>query len=164
MRIIDAGRDVRTVGQLLTNAEAEARRAGEDQPGPEHLVLAAMALKDGTAAGALSHVGTDAQLLRDAIEGAHQDALAAVGVALNDDTRGTSPLRAPARGVLKSTPQAQQVFHDAVALSKARKPSRLRGADVVAAACRLERGTFVRALKTLGIDRDALREAALAEQ
>jgi len=36
-------------------------------------------------------------------------------------------------------------------------------AHVVAAACELERGTFIRALDALGIDRDALRAAARAE-
>jgi hypothetical protein len=64
---------------------------------------------------------------------------------------------------MRSTPQAQEVFQGAVALSKATKSSYLQGAHVVAAACELERGTFIRALDALGVDRDALRAAALAE-
>ena len=163
MTIFDAGRDVRTIGRLLTEAEAEARRAGEDRPAPEHLVLAAATLPDGTAARVLARVGVDAQQLRDAIESAHRDALSAAGVDLDSADQGTSSLRAPVRGALKSTPQAQQVFQDAVALSKTRKPARLRGADVLAAACQLERGTFVRALDTLGVDRHALAAAAKGE-
>lgn len=163
MKIFDAGRDVRTISRLLTEAESEARRAGEDRPAPEHLVLAAAALPDGTAARALAGAGMDAQQLRDAIESAHRVALSSAGVDPDDVDQGGSSLRAPARGVLKSTPQAQQVFQDAVALSKRRKPARLRGADVLAAACQLERGTFVRALETLGVDRSALAEAARSE-
>lgn len=160
MKIFDAGRDVRTIGRLLTGAEAEARRAGEDRPAPEHLVLAAVALPDGTAARVLARVGVNTPQLRDAVESAHRDALTVVGVDLDGDTHGSFALRAPARGALRSTPQAQQVFQDAVALSKTRRPARLCGADVVAAACRLERGTFVRALETLGVDRNALAAAA----
>ena len=163
MRIINAVRDVRTMGRLLPEAEAEARRAGEERPGPEHLVLAAAALPDGSAARALGHVGTDAQRLRSAIETAHESGLAAAGIDLDGAAPGTMALRAPARGIMRSTPQAQEVFQDAVALSKATKPSYLQGAHVVAAACELERGTFIRALDALGIDRDALRAAARAE-
>ena len=163
MRIINAVRDVRTMGRLLPEAEAEARRAGEERPGPEHLVLAAAALQDGTAARALGRVGTDAQRLRAAIEAAHAKGLAAVGIELDSAASGTTALRAPSRGIMRSTPQAQELFQGAVALAKATKPSQLLGAHVVAAACVLERGTFVRALDELGIDRDALRAAALAE-
>lgn len=163
MKIFDAGRDVRTIGRLLTGAETEARLVGEDRPGPEHLVLAAAALPDGTAARVLARVGVDPQQLRDAVESAHRDALSVVGVDLDGEMQGASILRAPARGALRSTPQAQQVFQDAVALSKARRPARLRGADVLAAACQLERGAFVRALDTLGVDRNALAAVAKSE-
>jgi ATP-dependent Clp protease ATP-binding subunit ClpA len=163
MRIINAVRDIKTMGRLLPEAEAEARRAGEERPGPEHLVLAAAALPDGTAAKALGRVGTDAQRLRSAIDAAHEKGLAAVGIDVDGAAPGTTVLRAPARGIMRSTPQAQEVFQGAVALSKAAKPSYLQGAHVVAAACELERGTFIRALDELGIDRDALRAAALAE-
>lgn len=163
MKIFHAGRDVRTIGRLLTGAEAEARQTGADRPGPEHLVLAAAALPDGTAADALAVVGVDAQMLRVAIESAHRDALSAVGVDAGDHTRGTSRLKAPARGALRSTPPAQQVFREAVALSKTRRPARLRGADVLVAACGLERGVLVRALEGLGVDRNALAAAAQSQ-
>ena len=159
MGLIDAAHDVRTIKKLLTGAEAEARSSGEEVPGPEHLLLSAAALPDGSAGRALLQVGVDPQQLRLAVEAAHQSALAAVGVA--SPAVGAGPaLRSTASGVFRSTPQAQQVFQDAVALAK---PSRLRGAHVVAAAARLERGTVPRALAALGVDRDRLREAAHAE-
>ncbi|MGY1618829.1 Clp protease N-terminal domain-containing protein [Geodermatophilus sp. SYSU D00691] len=160
MGLVDAVRDVRTIKQLLTGAEAEARAAGEDLPGPEHLLLAAAALPDGTAPRALVQVGVDPARLRAAVERAHERALAAVGVDAGPVDDG---LQAPAAGPFRSTPQAQQVFQEAVRLAKSARPARLRGAHVVAAVCDLERGTAARALTELGVDRARLRAAALAE-
>jgi ATP-dependent Clp protease ATP-binding subunit ClpA len=160
MGLPTAVRDVRTIKRLLTEAEAEARRAGEDRPGPEHLLLAATALPDGTAARALARVGVTPEAMREAVTAAHATALAGVGVGA--ENQGAAALRAPATGPLRSTPQAQQVFQEAVALAKAGR-SPLRGAHVLAAACALERGTAVRALTAIGVDRDDLRAAARAE-
>jgi ATP-dependent Clp protease ATP-binding subunit ClpA len=160
MGLLTAVRDVRTIKRLLTEAEAEARRAGEDRPGPEHLLLAATALSDGTATRALTRVGVTPEALREAVAAAHATALAGVGIGA--EHQGAAALRAPATGPLRSTPQAQQVFQEAVALAKAGR-SPLRGAHVVAAAGALERGTAVRALTALGVDRGDLRAAARAE-
>ncbi len=156
MGITTALRDLRTVRALLTGAETEARRDGERTPGPEHLLLAATALPDGTAAAALARVGVDAAALRTAVEAAHAAALASVGVGAD---AGEPALRGPATGPMRSTPQAQQVFRRAVAAAKAAR-SPLRGAHVVAAVCDLEHGTAARALSALGVDRDRLRGAA----
>lgn len=163
MGLINAARDMRTIKRLLTGAEAEARSSGEDTPGPEHLLLAAAALPDGTAIRALERVGVDPQQLRRAIEEAHANALATVGIDVENGPDCSPALRGPATGVFRSTPQAQQVFQEAVALSKSTKPSLLRGGHVVAATCALERGTASRALGALGVDRDRLRAAACAE-
>jgi len=164
MGLVNALRDMRTIKRLLTQAEVEARSGGEQTPGPEHLLLAAMTLPDGTAARALERVGSDPQRLRTAVEEVHGNALAAVGIEVESQPDGTAGLRGPATGAFRSTPQAQQVFQEAVALSKSTKPSLLKGAHVVAAICDLEHGTAARALAALGVDRDRLREAALAER
>ena len=163
MGLIDAVRDLRTIKQLLIEAEAEARGGGEETPGPEHLLLAAATLPDGTAARALERVGVDPQRLRPAIEEAHASALATGGIEVDRRLGDTAGLRAPATGVFRATPGAQKVFQEAVALSKTVKPPRLRGAHVVAAICDLEQGTVARALAALGVDRDQLRDAARAE-
>ncbi len=163
MGLVNAARDMRTIKRLLTRAEAEARSGGEETPGPEHLLLASTTLPDGTAARALARVGVDPQRLRTAIEEAHAGALAAVGIEVEHRSGGAAGLRSPATGAFRSTPQAQQVFQEAVALSKSTTPSLLQGAHVVAAACNLEHGTAARALAALGVDRDRLREAARAE-
>jgi ATP-dependent Clp protease ATP-binding subunit ClpA len=163
MGLVNAVRDMRTIKRLLTQAEAEARNGGEETPGPEHLVLAATTLPDGTAGNALEHVGIDPQRLRTAIEEAHATALATVGIEVEYSPDRTTQLRGPATGAFRSTPQAQRVFQEAVALSKSTKPSRLKGAHVVAAICDLQHGTVPRALTALGVDRDRLREAARVE-
>ncbi len=156
MGIVTAVRDLRTVRALLTGAEAEARRSGEPAPGPEHLLLAAAALPAGTAAAALARAGVDAGRLRGAVEAAHAEALASVGVVAGP---AEGALRGPATGPMRSTPQAQQVFRAAVAAAKAAR-SPLHGAHVVAAVCDLERGTAARARAVLGVDRARLRDAA----
>ncbi|WP_208723245.1 Clp protease N-terminal domain-containing protein [Corallococcus llansteffanensis] len=163
MGLLNAVRDLRTIQQLLTKAEAEALRAGEELPGPEHLLLSALELPDGSAVRAFERVGADSSALRKAIEAAHHNALAAAGLAEDDDGVEAPVERRPAPGAFRSTPQAQQVFQQAVALSKSTRPSRLRSAHVVAAACALERGTAVRALTALGVDRARLKAAACAE-
>ncbi|MGY1652876.1 Clp protease N-terminal domain-containing protein [Geodermatophilus sp. SYSU D01119] len=161
MGLLTAVRDVRTIQQLLTTAEAEARAGGEETPGAEHLLLAATALPDGSAARALARVGVAPERLRAAVEEAHAGALAAVGIEAGP-TPAAPALQASPSGAFRSTPQAQQVFQDAVALAKAGRGG-LTGAHVVVAATRLEHGTAARALAALGVDRDRLREAAAAE-
>jgi ATP-dependent Clp protease ATP-binding subunit ClpA len=165
MGLMNVGREVRTIKDLLSGAEQEARRGGDDVPGPEHLLLAAMKLADGTAARALGRFGVDTASLRAALEQVHTDALAGLGMQAPgpvDDEAG-APSSGLATGVFRSTPPAQQVFHNAVTLSKSTVPSRLLGAHVVAAVCALEHGTAARVLTALGLDRSQLRAAALNE-
>ena len=163
MGLINAARDVRTIKRLLTQAEAEARGSGEEMPGPEHLLLAAIGLPDGTAARALQRFGIDSPRLRAAIEEVHASALATAGIDVLHAPDSPPALRGSATGPFRSTAQAQQVFQEAVALSTSTKPRRLQGAHVVAAACDLRHGTVARALAALGVERDQLHEAARAE-
>ena len=163
MGLVSAVRDMRTIKQLLTRAEAEARSGGERTPGPEHLLLAATTLPDGSATRALERVGVAPERLRPAIEEAHASALGVVGIEVARDSGGVSGLRGPATGAFFASPRAQQVFQEAVALSKSGRPQGLRGAHVVEAICDVEHGTAPRALAALGVDRDRLRDAARAE-
>lgn len=154
-------RDLRTVKQLLTAAEVEARTAGDERPGPEHLVLAALGLPDGTAAQAFAAVGTDETAFRGALERVHREALQAVGVVLPDST----PERpaSSGTGAYRSTPQGELTFSRATILARQSRPRGFRGAHVVAAALEdLGPGTLGRAIEVLGISPEALRDAALA--
>jgi ATP-dependent Clp protease ATP-binding subunit ClpA len=152
--------DVRTIEALLTGAEAEARRAGDDLPGPEHLLLAAFELPDGTARRAFERLGAGPEDFRAAVETAHRQALQYVGVTVPDDAGELLTPPAPPGGVYRLTAPGQEVFQAAVKLSKATRPALLRGGHVVAAVCDQEHGTVARALKALGIERDALATAA----
>jgi ATP-dependent Clp protease ATP-binding subunit ClpA len=161
MGLVRAVRDIRTIKRLLTRAEAAARSSGEDVPGPEHLLLSAAVLPDGTGARALARAGVDAATLRAAVAAVHADALAGLGL----DT-GAAPapgLAAPAAGPMRTSPQAQQVFQRAVELSRSASPAGLRGVHVAAAVGELEHGTVVRALRRLGVEPAQLLAAAAAE-
>ncbi|MBD8869432.1 Clp protease N-terminal domain-containing protein [Nocardioides donggukensis] len=151
--------ELRTVKRLLTQAEDEARAMGDDLPGPEHLVLAALALPDRTAVEALIAVGVDEDALRVALSTAQEHALLSVGAQPFELPEADL---APGTGPYRSTPQAQRTFRTAAALAKAERPHRLRGAHVVAAAAdESEHGTWARALWLLRVPPADLRAAAL---
>ncbi|WIM96700.1 Clp protease N-terminal domain-containing protein [Actinoplanes oblitus] len=150
---------MRTIKTLLTAAESEAQRAGDDLPGPEHLLLAAFDLPDGTARLAFERAGADPAGFRAAVNDAHRQAIHDLGVQVTGSDRAL-PEAAPATGPYRLTAPGQEVFQAAVRLAKESPRSPLRGAHVVAAIGGQERGTVTRALRTLGVDRAALATAA----
>ncbi|MEW2378496.1 Clp protease N-terminal domain-containing protein [Micromonospora sp. NPDC047812] len=160
MKLPGAIQDVRTIKALLTGAETEARRAGDDLPGPEHLLLSAFGLPDGTARRAFERLGADPDDFRAAVDTAHRQALHDVGVTMPNGAEQQLPPPTRPGGVYRMTAPGQEAFQAAVKLSKATKPSLLRGGHVVAAVCDQEHGTVARALKALGIERGALAIAA----
>jgi ATP-dependent Clp protease ATP-binding subunit ClpA len=153
-------KDIKTIKRLLTLAEHEARGTGDEAPGPEHLVLAALALPDRTAAAALAAVGADEKSLRSALTRSRHEALLSVGVEPLDEPAPGTP--APGTAPYRSTTQAQRTFQAASKLSKTTRSRRLLGAHVVAAAAdECQRGTLARALRVLGVTPVELRAAAL---
>jgi ATP-dependent Clp protease ATP-binding subunit ClpA len=159
MSFIRPLREFRTIRRLLGGAEDLARASGEQLPGAEHLLLAAVALPDGTARRAFERLTVDPGGLSAAIAAQHADALRAIGI----DPGDTAAPEAPASGVFRATPSAQVVFQRAVDLSGTPKPRRLLGAHVVVAVCEMEHGTVARALRLMGVDRDRLAAAAREE-
>ncbi|HET8776141.1 MAG TPA: Clp protease N-terminal domain-containing protein [Candidatus Limnocylindria bacterium] len=162
MKMLD---DMRTIKQLLTDAERIAREMGEEEPAAEHLLLAAVGLPDGTAARALASLGLDADAIRKALRDEQADALVAAGVARETAEAMAEPTPLGASGaplLYGAGPSAREVFQDAGRLARSSK-QRLAGAHVVAAVARLERGTLPRVLDRLGADRTRLADAARAE-
>jgi ATP-dependent Clp protease ATP-binding subunit ClpA len=162
MKMLD---DMRTIKQLLTDAERIAREMGEEEPGAEHLVLSALGLPDGSATRAFAAVGVDDEGIRTALRQEQADALVSVGVprdaaeAMAEPTSldpGSAPL------LYAAGPTAREVFQEAGRLARSAK-QRLAGAHVVIAVAGLERGTLPRVLDRLGIDRARLADAARAE-
>src|SRR5687768_4789098 len=77
MKMLD---DMRTIKQLLADAERIAREMGEEEPAAEHLLLAAIGLPDGSATRVLGRHGVDADSLRAALRDEQSDALVTAGV------------------------------------------------------------------------------------
>lgn len=155
-------RDMRTIKALLERAESVAREMGEEDPGAEHLLLAAIDLPDGAAERALAAHGADRAQLRDAIVATHAEALASVGIDPGDAARlsRSEPIEPPSRrGIYRSRPSAREAFQAAGELARSSR-ERLSGAHVVAAVAAMEHGVAARALERLGIDRAALGESA----
>lgn len=157
--------DMRTIKQLLTDAERIAREMGEEEPAAEHLLLSAMGLPDGSAGRALGSQGVDADAIRAALRAEQVDALVAAGVSRVAAETMADPIPLGAAGapiLYNAGPTAREVFQDAGKLARSSK-QRLAGAHVVVAVAALERGTVPRVLDRLGVDRLRLADAARAE-
>ena len=150
--------DMGTMRALLEAAERESAAMGEADPGAEHVVLAALALPDRTAADAMAELGVDTARLREAIEAVHAEALAAVGIA---EPPTPTPLPTPTnRGVYRSKGSTRDLLTATAAAKQALRAKRFTSAHVLIGASTLERGTLPAALYRLGIDAAALRTAA----
>jgi ATP-dependent Clp protease ATP-binding subunit ClpA len=162
MRLGKRFRDMRTIRMLLEGAEAEAGRAGEDRPGAEHLLLAALDLPDRTARRAFERVGADPDTLRRAIEDRHAEALRAVGIATDAEAKLAGPIAPHTNGVYRSSGSAQSAFQAAEKLARETR-TELVGAHVVVAITDMKHGTAIRALRSLGIHVRGLAAAAREE-
>lgn len=151
-------RQMRSIKQLLTDAEREARSMGDAEPGAEHLLLAALDLPDGTARRVLARFDVDGDRLRSAIADHHATALASVGIDA-PDKGAPSPIEpANGSGPYRSSASAREAFQAAATM--ARRDRALLGAHVVAAVAQMEHGTTAGVLRALGIDRTALAAAS----
>jgi Clp amino terminal domain, pathogenicity island component len=110
--------DVRLISELLTTAEQEARAAGDEQPGAEHLLLAACITGDDTARVALERWDASPDRIRAAIESVHAQALASIGL----PGASSAPITAQPTGVYRSDANAQRVFTRAGELARRRRP------------------------------------------
>ncbi|MFF8811579.1 Clp protease N-terminal domain-containing protein [Streptomyces pactum] len=165
MRLSRPFQDVSTMNTLLNTAEDLALEAGEPMPGPEHLLLAALRLPDGTARRAFGRLGADPDAFGAAVARVHAEALAAVGVRVADEAALDAEVarnRSPKRGAMRATAPAQEAFQAATRHARTDR-SPLLGAHVVAAVAGLEHGTAPRALRAMDIEPAALGEAARAE-
>lgn len=150
--------DIRLISELLTTAEREARAAGDEQPGAEHLLLAASMTGDDSARIALAQWDAAPDRIRAAITAVHPEALATLG--MPDSPH--APITARPAGAYRSDANAQRVFTRAGELARKSRPKGLRTAHVLLAAAELEEGTARRVLRELGISPQALTEAATA--
>jgi ATP-dependent Clp protease ATP-binding subunit ClpA len=161
MAIRTALADIRTMKALFTAAEDEAAALGDEQPGAEHLLLAALTLDDHSARSAFAALGVTVEQVRSAIGQAHAAALSAAGIdAGMDGVRGLTEPSRPLTGLYRSSGSAQELFQRARRLSVADKPAALRAGHIAIAAAEAEHGTVARLLEPLGVDRTHLTGAA----
>jgi ATP-dependent Clp protease ATP-binding subunit ClpA len=162
MKLKNPIQDMRTVKQLLSGAEDAALRAGESQPGVEHLLLSALELPDGAARRAFARVGADPDELAPAIAGQHADALRAMGIDPPDEESLTPATGTKRTRWYRSNASLQTAFQKAGDLAR-EDGTWFNGAHVVAAVAGMEHGTAARALRAMGVDRGQLAAAAASE-
>lgn len=157
-------RDMDTLRQVLLTAEARARAEGATQPGAEHLVMAALALPDGTATRAFRRVGGDPGGFPAAVERQYSNALARIG--MDPGGLGMAPTALSERdppGPFRSKPSAAALVRR-MAKGRPFGTSRpLLGADVLLAALADEVGVVARALAAMGVAPERLAEACRVE-
>lgn len=157
MTLKTAARDIRFMNELFPASVRIAGELGDDEPGPEHLVLAAIELPDGLARAVLESTGVSSEAIREAIVAVHAEALAGLGVQAPPvaPSKGTRP------GFFRASGTFDEVFQRVRAIAKKRE---LRSSDVIAAAAERDHGTIARVFETLRIDRPTLVAAALASK
>lgn len=154
--------DMRTLSRLISGADEQAHRNGEDEPGAEHYLLSALMLPDGTARRAFERIGADPDTFQTAITEQYKDALSAIGIdakILDDDPDPVIRRRAPHT----SQPSGQAVMKELYALKSKDKDRPLLGAHVVEVVARMKHGVVSRSLESMGIDLDAMYGAARDE-
>jgi ATP-dependent Clp protease ATP-binding subunit ClpA len=148
---------------MFPAAELEAKRLGEKEPAEEHLVLAALELPEGSARRAFERIGADPVAFRMAIAKQRNDALRAAEIAaLDEDVEENTPKPDLSFAVTRTSPSAQMVFKKVVELVPTEN-SPIYGAYIVMVAAGIEQGKTAEALRSMGVDTDALIDAARAE-
>lgn len=153
--------EMTTIKEVLTSAESLAHEMGDKEPGSEHLLLAAIDMRDGLARRAFEQVGADPDEFANAIVRQHEEALASAGI----ETAPKPPTHIPAQDKkpMNLGPSARTAFQRATKSVKQYRPAAFGSAHVVIAVTEQEQGTAARALAGMGIDRARLRAAAEAE-
>lgn len=165
-RIRQILRDAGTIKALCHGAEQHALTDGQQQPGAEHFLLAALDLPDGSARRTFERMGVDPAQVRSAIAKQYEQALHHIGVdprALAATAEGSQPARAK-EGLYRASPSGQALMQAlAQPGSRDRQGAPLLGAHVLAVIATMEQGVAARTLRTLGMELDALANAAARE-
>lgn len=162
MKLKNPIQDMRTIKGLLTGAEDIARRAGESQPGAEHLLLAALEMPEGSARRSFERIGADPDAFGPAIAAQHTGALRAMGIEPPaEEALAPAPETKPSRWY-RANASLQSAFQRAGELARD-DGTWMTGAHVVVAVAGMEHGTAARALRAMGVDREQLAAAAATE-
>jgi len=152
--------DARTIMKLSLDAEKRALQEGQQHPGAEHYMLAALDLPDGSARRVFARIGADPDAYRAALADRHAAALNAIGLHATD--AGGSAAPAAATALFDAQPSGQSLMQSLPELQR-RLPAPLCGAHVLLAVAAMAHSAAGRAFKAIGIDLQALGSAAEAE-
>jgi ATP-dependent Clp protease ATP-binding subunit ClpA len=157
--------DMRTIKSLCLGAESHANADGQQAPGLEHFVLAALDLPDGTARKAFERIGANPDAFPQAIADQYEKALKGIGIdapqppSMQHGADGISP----GKGLYQSKPQVQAFMQQLANRKKTDAGVPLLGAHVIEVIAAFEHGVASRTLALMGIDRQRLIEAAQME-
>ncbi|SFU92911.1 Clp protease N-terminal domain-containing protein [Pseudoduganella namucuonensis] len=154
--------DIRTVAALNTEAERQAHLGGEQLPGAEHYLLSALSLEEGSARRALQRVGADPEGFRAAISEQYASTLEKMGLDAGLAGEAPPPV-SDKKALFNAQPSGQALMRALPDLRKATKATPLCGAHVLLAIARMPHSVAARALKTMGVDCQAVARAAEAE-
>lgn len=152
--------DMKTINQLIPNAETHANALGEETAGAEHYVLSALDLEDGSAKRIFESLNISAKDYYDAINKQYERALNSVGI--NTESVAVEPVIN--QSLLPGAhPSGKQLMKSLHALKKNDKDTPLLGAHVLQVAAEIKYGVAARAFKELGITSDDLKNAVQQE-
>ena len=157
-------KDAKTISQLCQGAEKHANLNGEEKPGAEHFLLAALDLPDGRAKNIFTGLGISADDINAAIKAQHIDALHEIGIdasviALDMANDGEI---VPKLALYDTQPSGQVVMQKLYQRNKS-SGAPLISAHVVDVISSMEQGIAARAIKVLNIDFVKLKSAIAQE-
>jgi len=155
-------KDMKTLNLLISGADEQANKLGQEEPGAEHFVLSALNLPDGSAKRVFSNVGENPDAFLDAIKKQHSDALSSVGVSVESLPKDPEPIE-QTKILHNSKPSGNMVVKRLYELKKQDKDRPILGAHVLLVATSLEHGIVPRALRAMGVEIADLAAAARSE-
>lgn len=154
-----------TIKALCLEAERQARQSGEQEPGAEHFLLAAIELPDGSARQVFARLGVDADAVRGAVAAQYDNALRNVGVdpRVLNSTIGDSTVTMRTATLYRAKPSGASVMQALAALRRSDSDGPLLGAHVLIAVAGMNEGVAIRTLRALGIEPSELAGSAKVE-
>ena len=136
-------------------AEQYAHRAGEELPGEEHFLLAALDLPDETALNIFTKMGFSKDEINRAINVQFQEALNTAGV----DIAGiaslydkNSDINIPVKVAYQAAPSGQALMQDLAELRRQDTMIPLLSLHIIKVLCSKRHGVVARSFKIMGID------------
>lgn len=156
--------DMKTISKLCLGAERHANQQGEEKPGAEHFMLAALDLPDGSARNVFSRLNIDPQTMAEAIKQQHVDALNRLGIEpeVVEAAYDTVPEVTPKVALYDTTASGQALMQKLYQRNKKSKEA-LIGAHVLDVVAAMDYGIAPRVLQVMGVETKALKQAIAAE-